>query len=105
VLRFSATIQFKRNGYPVNRASVIFRTDDPFPASGIYSVFHAPHRLESTVALFKSELFPKCSRCNSPVTFEPIRWVVALDYVSDLAVRVPLLELVPVEGDDPAVAA
>jgi hypothetical protein len=88
----------------VKREAAIFRTDDLVPASGIYSVFHAQHRLVKKVGLFKSELFPKCSRCSSPVLFALIRSLPALDYVNDLAVRIPLLELVPLE-EEPSVAA
>jgi hypothetical protein len=82
----------------------IFRTDERVPASGIYSVSHARHRLAGTIALFRDETFPKCNRCDDPVTFTLIHWVPALDYLSDPGVRISLVELVPLEDDTPLAA-
>src|SRR5260221_9774807 len=56
------------------------RTGDLVPASGIYLVNHAPHRLLQEIALFKSERFPRCSKCDSAVLFLLVHPVPALDY-------------------------
>jgi hypothetical protein len=77
-----------------------FRTNDLVPASGIYEILHAQHLLAKQVVLFKSERFPKCSRCDFPVTFLLHHGLRALDYVNHLDVRVPLLELQPIALED-----
>jgi hypothetical protein len=82
-----------------------FRTYNTVPASGIYKVFHVRHSLQDAVMLFKKERFPKCSSCDSPVYFMLVRGIPALDYVTDLAIRVPLPELVPLEKEESPVAA
>jgi hypothetical protein len=70
-----------------------FRTYDLVPASGIYEVFHPLHDLQDTVALFKGERFPACSGCNSSVLFALAREISALDVLTNLTIRVPLLTL------------
>jgi hypothetical protein len=77
-----------------------FRTGDNVLANGMYDIFHVQHPLACQVALFKGEQFPKCSRCDSPVTFLLQRDVPALDYINNLEIRVPLTELEPIEHDD-----
>lgn len=74
-----------------------FLTGDAVPANGVYEIFHAQHALASLVVLFKAERFPKCSRCDSTVTFLLKRDVPALDYVNNLEIRIPLTELEPIE--------
>jgi hypothetical protein len=81
------------------RQADTFCIHDIVPASGMYNVGHATHSLQAAVVLFKTERFTKCSHCDSPVTFMLVRGVPALDYVSDLQIQVPLLELVPLEGE------
>jgi hypothetical protein len=78
------------------------QTGNPVPANGIYEIFHAPHLLAQQVVLFKSEKFPRCSRCDSPVTFLLHHAIRALDYVDNLDVRVPLVELEPISLEDSA---
>jgi hypothetical protein len=77
-----------------------FQTNDLVPASGTYEILHAQHLLAKQVALFKSERFPKCSRCDFPVIFLLQHAVRALDYMNHLDVRVPLLELQPIALED-----
>jgi hypothetical protein len=77
-----------------------FQTNDLVPASGTYDILHAQHLLAKQVVLFKSEIFPKCSRCDSPITFLLHHEVRGLDYVHHLDVRVPLLEIQPVTLED-----
>ena len=77
-----------------------FQTSDLVPACGTYEIFHAQHLLAQQVVLFKSEKFPKCSRCDFPVTFLLHYGVRALDYVNNLDVRVPLVELEPITLED-----
>jgi len=79
-----------------------FQTSDLAPANGIYEIFHAQHLLAHQVVLFKSEKFPRCSRCDSPVTFLLHHAIRALDYVDNLDVRVPLVELEPISLEDSA---
>jgi hypothetical protein len=52
-----------------------FETGSFIPTSGIYSVSHSAHKLPSEVALVKSQQFPRCAKCDVPVTFMLIRAV------------------------------
>ncbi|HEY2116246.1 MAG TPA: hypothetical protein VGJ51_14200 [Candidatus Angelobacter sp.] len=70
-----------------------FATGATVPASGIYVVAHAPHRLTAEVALFKGEIFPKCGRCSGIVRFRMMRVFHGLDAIEKLTYRVPLYEL------------
>ncbi len=79
-----------------------FRSGDTVLANGMYEIFHVEHPLAGQVALFKGEQFPKCSRCDFPVTFMLQREVPALDYIDNVMVRVPLTELEPIQPDDGA---
>jgi hypothetical protein len=74
-----------------------FATGATVPASGIYVVAHAAHRLTAEVALFKGEIFPKCGRCPEVVHFRMLRVFRGLDAIAKLSYRVPLYEL---EADD-----
>ena len=44
-------------------------TDEVVPTTGIYSVSHTEHRLPHEVILISGDKFPRCSKCNAPVTF------------------------------------
>jgi len=70
-----------------------FATGATVPASGIYAVAHAQHRLAAKVALFKGEVFPKCGRCTEAVHFRMLRAFHGLDAIERLSYRVPLHEL------------
>lgn len=70
-----------------------FRNDDLVPASGIYQVRHALHTLPKEVALFKGECFPSCSNCHSAVFFTMIRPIPAVDFITNLQIRVSLPRL------------
>ena len=70
-----------------------FATGATVPASGIYVVAHAHHRLTAEVALFKGEIFPKCGRCREAVRFRMLRVFRGLDAIEKLSYRVPLYEL------------
>lgn len=70
-----------------------FATGATVPASGIYVVAHAPHRLAVEVGLFKGEIFPKCRRCSEAVHFRMTRIFHGLDAIEKLSYRVPLYEL------------
>lgn len=52
-----------------------FATGSVIPASGIYSVSHPPHKLPNEIILIKNEQFPRCAKCDVPVTFMLIRAV------------------------------
>jgi hypothetical protein len=76
------------------------QTGDDVPANGTYEIFHQQHLLAKQVVLFKSERFPRCSRCNFPISFLLHHELRALDYVNDLDIRIPLTELQPIQIDD-----
>lgn len=73
--------------------SILFDIDERVPESGMYSIFHAQHCLQSEVMLFKGEHFPRCSRCREKVIFSMSRPIPALDCIRDLSIRMPLYEL------------
>lgn len=52
--------------------SIRLKTGEPIPASGIYRVHHAAHRLPHEVTLIKDEIFPRCQKCRDAVEFEPV---------------------------------
>ena len=76
-----------------------FATGATVPASGIYIVAHANHRLTAEVALFKGEIFPKCGRCPEAVHFRRLRVFHGLDAIEKLSYRVPLYELDANDGE------
>lgn len=77
----------------MDSAADCFATGATVPASGIYVVTHAHHRLTAEVALFKGETFPKCGRCPEVVYFRILRVFHGLDAIEKLSYRVPLYEL------------
>jgi hypothetical protein len=82
-----------------------FLTGETVPASGIYSVLHAAHRLFAKVAMFKGESFPKCARCSDAVTFRLIREFNGLDAAGTPSFRIPLYELAELDADSQSVSA
>lgn len=74
-----------------------YSTGGVVPASGIYSVTHAAHRLFAEVAMFKGEAFPKCARCSDAVIFYKVREFLGLDAAGTPSFRVPLYELAVIE--------
>jgi hypothetical protein len=74
-----------------------FSTGELVPASGIYSVAHAPHRLFAEVAMFKGEVFPRCASCSDLVTFRLLREFNGLDASGTPSFRIPLYELAEIE--------
>lgn len=76
-----------------------YATGTTVPASAIYLVEHAPHRLTAEVALFKGETFPKCGRCSEVVHFRMARVFHGLDAIEKLSYRVPLYELEANDGE------
>jgi hypothetical protein len=51
----------------------LYKSPDPIPASGIYRVLHAQHRLPHEVTLIAGQTFPPCSKCHNEVRFELVR--------------------------------
>lgn len=49
--------------------SVRYGTGQAIPKSGIYTVFHAQHRLPHEVTLLEGETFPRCAKCGNLVEF------------------------------------
>ena len=82
-----------------------FSTGETVPASGIYSVMHAAHRLFAEVAMFKGECFPKCARCSDAVTFRLVREFNGLDAAGTPSFRIPLYELAELDADSHPVSA
>jgi hypothetical protein len=74
------------------------KTGEPVLESGIYRVMHAEHRLPGEVTLLKGAEFPRCSKCNEPVTFEVVALTPKLDGIRE---RVTLYQL-PDLGDSKA---
>jgi|SRR5215831_5230018 len=83
----------------MDSAADCFATGATVPASGIYVVAHAHHRLTAEVALFKGETFPKCGRCHEVVHFRILRVFRGLDAIEKLSYRVPLYELEVNDGE------
>jgi hypothetical protein len=71
----------------------IFRAGDLVPASGIYEAHHAPHIATNTIALFKSERFPRCRGCHTAVFFTRVRAIPTLDKIPNLEIKVSLMSL------------
>ena len=82
-----------------------FTTGEQVPASGVYSVTHAAHRLALEVALFKGELFPKCARCAGEILFSLVRTFSGLDAAGQTTFRVQLYVPAVLEDVEPRSAA
>ena len=82
-----------------------YSTGEAVPASGIYSVTHAAHRLFAEVAMFKGEAFPKCAGCSDAVIFNKLREFQGLDAAGTPSFRVPLHELAVIETRPDPVSA
>lgn len=78
------------------------KTGSVIPASGIYSVEHASHRLPHEVTLLKGEIFPKCQKCADAVTFKLVRMCTYQTAAKNSSWRVTLYELPVINGDDAA---
>jgi hypothetical protein len=95
-----ATRYFLLNSFSMHRGR--FKTGVVIPASGIYSVRHAAHRLPHEVTLLKGETFPKCQKCADAVTFKLVRMLTYQTAAKDSSWRVTLYELPIVDGDNDA---
>jgi hypothetical protein len=51
----------------------LFTSGEVVPASGIYTVTHAEHRLPHLVTLLEGRHFPACSKCGEAVRFQLVR--------------------------------
>jgi hypothetical protein len=47
----------------------LFKTGERIPATGIYTVHHAAHRLPHNCTLIEGHAFPPCSKCGDAVAF------------------------------------
>ena len=56
-----------------------YTSSETIPASGIYRVIHAQHRLPHEVTLIDGQVFPPCAKCHDEVRFELVRGLPALD--------------------------
>jgi hypothetical protein len=57
------------NGRNRNLRVIRYRTGLKIRQTGIYTVYHAEHRLPHEVTLLKGETFPRCSQCGTSVEF------------------------------------
>jgi len=71
------------------------------PASGIYEVRHAQHRLPHEVTLLRDQQFSPCALCGTAVHFKVVRLVEGLDQVREKII----LNVLPVMDDDDEQAA
>src|ERR671923_576451 len=74
-----------------NLRLIRYRTGLKIRQTGIYTVFHAEHRLPHEVTLLKGEIFPRCSQCGTSVEFELVK--AAPDINGSGGFRVVLYEL------------
>ena len=51
----------------------LYSTDEVVPATGIYTVYHAEHRLPHDVIVIAGDKFPRCAKCGVSVKFELAR--------------------------------
>ena len=58
--------------------SILFKSGDTIPESGLYKVLHSQHRLPHQVTLVEGQLFPPCAKCLDEVRFELVRILPAL---------------------------
>ena len=65
--------QARENGRDHNLRVIRFRTGLKIRQTGIYTVYHAEHRLPHEVTLLKGEAFPRCSQCGTSVEFELLK--------------------------------
>jgi hypothetical protein len=52
-------------------------TDEVVPATGIYTVYHAEHRLPHEVIVIAGDKFPRCAKCGVSVKFALVRIALA----------------------------
>ena len=74
----------------------LFATDERVPRTGIYAVNHTQHRLPREVPVFAGQVFPRCAKCDNPVSFRLIREAPEFD---QREFRVWLHAIPPVEAD------
>ena len=81
-----------------------YKSGDAVPASGIYEVTHAKHRLMHHVTIVKDEAFPKCRKCGTAVTFSLSQPAASQSSGFESAGRLSD-PLIPFDQDDPEAAA
>ena len=79
--------------------TVIYKTGDEVPSSGIYQVLHKEHRLPCEVTLVGGEPFPPCSKCGMIVTFKLLRGVT-IDSFKVVLNSLPEIETSIAAADD-----
>ncbi|HEX4606144.1 MAG TPA: hypothetical protein VH724_19240 [Candidatus Angelobacter sp.] len=52
---------------------LLYKSSDAIPASGVYRVIHAQHRLPHEVTLIEGQTFPPCAKCHEEVRFRLMR--------------------------------
>jgi hypothetical protein len=50
-----------------------YATGEAAPATGVYRVSHAEHRLPEEITVLLGQSFPRCAKCSVAVKFELVR--------------------------------
>jgi hypothetical protein len=80
-------------------SSEFFSAEDKVPETGIYRVFHGPHRLTHEVTLLHGEAFPRCAVCKDEVHFKLVQAAPTID--ADPSFHIRLYEVPhPTEQDE-----
>jgi hypothetical protein len=79
--------------------SKTYKSSEIIPASGIYRVIHAQHRLPHEVTLIDGQTFPPCAKCRDEVRFELVRNLPALERERRGSVSLYALPVIEEEED------
>lgn len=72
-------------------SSQFFVVGDAILTTGVYQVFHGPHRLTHEVTLRKGETFPRCAICKDDVHFKLVH--AASEIAHDPSFAISLYEV------------
>jgi hypothetical protein len=75
----AASPEASENSQGGNLRVIRHRTGLKIRQTGIYTVYHAEHRLPHEVTLLKGETFPRCSQCGTSVEFELLKAAPEID--------------------------
>ena len=68
-------------------SSGFFSVGEAVPETGIYRVFHAPHRVTHDVTLLHDHLFPRCAVCKEEVRFKLVQAAPRIDLDPSFHIR------------------
>jgi hypothetical protein len=90
--------QIKGFGLVSKAPSKFFVVGEVIPATGVYQVFHGPHRLAHEVTLLGGETFPRCAMCKDDVHFKLVH--AAPRIAHDPSFQIRLYEIPHPEQDE-----